>query len=89
MEGKVNRRVKDKPAIIFLMSKPTIVEQEPAHSGSAYIKEVSDSMSDKPKKQCTKLEVWGTDPTRRSECLSNQGVSKKILVTKSVSNPEI
>jgi len=89
MEEKANRGVKDEPAITFPMSKPTIVNQEPAHSGSAYIEKVSDSMSDEPKKQHTKLEVWGTDPTRWSEHLSNQGVSEKILVMKAVSNPKI
>ena len=86
---KANRHNKDEPAAITFQVKPTIVDQEPAHTESAYIEELSDSTSIEPKKWCTKSEVWGTDATRQSERISNQGASEKVLVTKAISNPEI
>jgi len=43
MEEKANRHNGDEPApIIFPIAELTHVDQEPAHTGSAYIEEVSD-----------------------------------------------
>src|SRR5882724_1144117 len=86
MEGRANRRNKDEPAsIVFLVSEST-TGQVPAHMRSAYIKEVTEHTSNDPKRRRTRSEVWGTDPIRRSDRLSNQEDSKKVLVTRAVGN---
>ena len=86
MEGRENRRNKDKPAsVVFPVSKST-TEQVPAHMRSAYIEEVTEHTSNEPKRRRTRSEVWGTDPIRRSDRLSNQEASEKVLVTRAVGN---
>ena len=49
-----------------------------------------DRESEDAQKKGTRSEVWGTNPTRQSERISNQAVSEKILITKDTNNaPEI
>jgi len=58
MEGKANRCGKNDPtAIAFPATEPTHAVQESMHTGSAYIEEVSESTSNKPKSQRMRSEV--------------------------------
>jgi len=86
MEGRANRHNKDKPVSIVFPAPKSTTEQVPAHTRSAYIEKVTEHTGNEPKRRCTKSEVWGTDPIRRSECLSNQEASEKVLVTRAVSS---
>jgi len=91
MEGKANRQDENKlNAITFPTSKLTDTGQEPAHTGSAYIVDISESTSNEPMRRHTKSEVWGTIPIRRSQCIPDQqDAGKKIFVTRAASNPKI
>jgi len=89
LEGRANRVNKDEPVSVVFPVTESTTEQAPAHTRSAYIEEVTD-MGDESKKRRTRSEVWGSDPVRRSERLSNQEASKevseKVLVTRAVSS---
>jgi len=45
-----------------------------------------ESTGDKARRRHMKLDVWGTKPIMRSEHISNQGASKKVLVARAVSS---
>ena len=48
------------------------------------------STDNEPRRRRTRSEVWGIDPIRRSDHLSNQEVGEKVFITKMTSNtPEI
>jgi len=57
------------------------IEQEPTPKDSPNTKDMTESADNKHTKS-TRLEVWGTDPVMRSECITNHSVNEKVLVTK-------
>jgi len=65
------------------------VRQQSEPVDSAHIEEVS-MATDKPRRRHMRLEVWGIDPIRRSDHLSNQEAGEKVFITKTTSNtPEM
>src|SRR5882724_389601 len=86
MEGKANRR--DKDDTVPATSEP-IVGQQSEPMDSTHIEEVS-MATDEPRRRRTRSEVWGIDPIRRSDRLSNQEAGEKVFITKTTSNtPEM
>ena len=79
----MNRQTKEKPSSLdFLRSESMHIEQEPTPKDSPYTEDMSEPADNEHMKRCTRLEVWGTNPVRRSECITNQGVNEMVLVTK-------
>jgi len=66
MEGTANRHNRNGPPPLDL---PTVEDVPDQDSGGVH-------------KKRTRSEVWGTDPTRRSERISNQGSNDKVLTMK-------
>jgi len=58
------------------------IEQEPTPKGSPNTEDMTESADNEHMKKHTRSEVWGTNPVRRSECITNQSVNEKVLVMK-------
>src|SRR5882672_5406239 len=87
MEGTANRSSnEDQSSPDFLRPEHAYAGQESRQNESASIEEMPDYTGEESKRRRTKSEVWGTDPSRRSERITNQGANEKVLVTKTTSD---
>src|SRR6266481_4985663 len=76
MEGKGKRSDRDKPSIVeFPSPDNTFLDTETANHQI-------ESDGNEARRRRTRSEVWGMDPTRHSEQLSNPSVNNSVLVTK-------
>jgi len=85
MEGNRNQSNRNEPSLPGLQDGETahIEEMTDASKSEADDKDTINPDTSNAGKRRTQSEVWGTDPTRHSGCLSTRDMSDKVLIAKS------